>query len=787
MKKSLVFLFLLVSVLTNAQIDLLDIAVTRDIEAEQHAIDDYNEYLEKHPFKQTKFKEVNRFMSRDEKILIIVESELYPLIQDAIATYQEDLFAENLSSILVRFSGTSITNLRTIMQNYFNSDNIIGAIHIGDLPAAWYEMYEDFNNDGVPDDTLMVNFPIDLYFSDLDGFWNDTDNDGKYDEHGGELHPDIWFSRIKADNLTFVDYSESELINRYFERNHQFRNGNLLHSDRALAYIDDSWQNAGNYYQENMETCFDEVVLVNAPNSTTAPDYRANRLPSNYDFIQIHVHSSSTSHYFYFNNGNDYERFYNDELNPINPTAYFYNLFACSNARYEQANNMGSLYLLGNDYCMGTIGSSKTGSMLYFENFYNQLSTNNTFGSAMKNWWEQSVDVYNGPAISWQRSWFYGMVFLGDITLKLNPPRDLFVDGDYVGYEDGSQEHPFSTIQEGIDHAEENASVFVAAGIYYENIVWPATNGINLIGENMETTIIDGNQSGSVIRFEENLAGIIDTSTVIIDFTIRNGSASYGSGIYCCESNPILANVTITGNSASYGGGIYCRESNLILTNVMITDNSASYGGGIYCYYYSNPSLINVTITGNSASSYGGGFFCTYNSNTSLGNCIMWNDSPQEVYFSQNYNANSITIAYSDIQGGEVGVVTNNNGAVYWDAGNIDADPLFIDAENDDYHLTFNSPCINAGNPDSPLDPDGSIVEMGTFYFEINYGDVDGNGEIQIYDASLALQNAVGLIDFNENQILATDVDGDGIIQTYDASLILQYVVGLIDEFPVGD
>ena len=65
------------------------------------------------------------------------------------------------------------------------------------------------------------------------------------------------------------------------------------------------------------------------------------------------------------------------------------------------------------------------------------------------------------------------------------------------------------------------------------------------------------------------------------------------------------------------------------------------------------------------------------------------------------------------------------------------------------------------------------------------YGDVDGNGEVQAYDASLVLQNVIELIDFNENQIFTADVDGNGQIQAYDASLILQYIVGIIDEFPL--
>jgi len=58
---------------------------------------------------------------------------------------------------------------------------------------------------------------------------------------------------------------------------------------------------------------------------------------------------------------------------------------------------------------------------------------------------------------------------------------------------------------------------------------------------------------------------------------------------------------------------------------------------------------------------------------------------------------NTITIAYSDIDGGEEGIETYDNGTVNWLDGNIDADPLFVDAELGDYHLTENSPCIDTG------------------------------------------------------------------------------------------
>ena len=108
----------------------------------------------------------------------------------------------------------------------------------------------------------------------------------------------------------------------------------------------------------------------------------------------------------------------------------------------------------------------------------------------------------------------------------------------------------------------------------------------------------------------------------------------------------------------------------------------------------------------------------------------MWNNTPEEIYFSNSYNPNTITIAYSDIEGGEVGIVTNNNGTVNWLDGNIDADPLFVDAINENYHLSPSSPCIDAGTPDTTglnlpdYDLNGNtrivngIIDMGAYEYQ---------------------------------------------------------------------
>ncbi|MCK4655364.1 MAG: right-handed parallel beta-helix repeat-containing protein, partial [Candidatus Cloacimonetes bacterium] len=283
---------------------------------------------------------------------------------------------------------------------------------------------------------------------------------------------------------------------------------------------------------------------------------------------------------------------------------------------------------------------------------------------------------------------------------------------------------------------------------------------ISLKGESMNSAILDGEGMSRVLYCDN------DNDFSIRDLTIRNGNDEEGGGIYFYQSSPSLENITITNNSASArGGGIYCRSnSNPILENISIINNSASGdGGGIYCTgsdpsllnviiannsasnnsggfscnNFSNPNLENVTITGNTANN-GGGVFCFNSADPVLMNSILWNNSPHEVFFTGAANTNTITISYSDIQGGEAAIVTNDNGTVNWLEGNIDADPLFADTL---YHLSSASPCIDSGNPApiyyDPEDPDNPgfalYPSMGTIINDMGaYGGPNASGWIYV-------------------------------------------------------
>ena len=239
----------------------------------------------------------------------------------------------------------------------------------------------------------------------------------------------------------------------------------------------------------------------------------------------------------------------------------------------------------------------------------------------------------------------------------------------------------------------------------------------------------------------------------LVNVTISDNFAlSSGGGNFCFGSNPSFVNATISGNYAGYnGGGIYCISSNPNLKNVIIKDNSSDNdGGGIYCTHDSNPSLENGTITGNSASTQGGGIYCYGNSNPVLINSILWNDSPEEIFFHEIWDPNTVTISYSDIQGGEAGIVTNNNGIVNWLEGNIDSDPLFFGTGEHPYSLLDDSPCVNAGTSDTTgLNlPEfdlagnprifGGRIDMGAYENQNVIVGIEDNYELQISNFKLS-------------------------------------------------
>jgi len=308
----------------------------------------------------------------------------------------------------------------------------------------------------------------------------------------------------------------------------------------------------------------------------------------------------------------------------------------------------------------------------------------------------------------------------------------------------------YTTIQEAIDDAADGDTVLVSSGTYRENIDFTGKAVTVKSAEGPSVTSIDGGRMGSVVSFKNGEGN----RSVLEGFTVTNGSGTlsgpygYGGGIYCWFSTPTITGNVITGNTANYqGGGIYCisadsflitynticynvshkgggiylsAESNPTIACNTIFDNCAELdGGALYCNWYSNPALVNNDICANTAG-YGGGGIYTYGSSPTVTNSILWdNRAPKgpEIYLGDWLYPSTLSIDYSDVEGGTDSIHVQPQCSLSWGDGMIDVHPAFVLAPKRDYRLLWDSPCIDAGHPDL-LDEDGTRRDMGSHFFD---------------------------------------------------------------------
>jgi hypothetical protein len=120
-------------------------------------------------------------------------------------------------------------------------------------------------------------------------------------------------------------------------------------------------------------------------------------------------------------------------------------------------------------------------------------------------------------------------------------------------------------------------------------------------------------------------------------------------------------------------------ENNTITQNVCTSTSTVATGAGIHAYTGSSVRGNNDIVLDNS---------CT----------------------SGNQISGSYTGTYSCLYTTFPGI------------GNMVDDPEFVDPGIDDFNLLPISPCINAGDPLSPPDPDSTIADIGALYFDCSGG-----------------------------------------------------------------
>ncbi|HIJ53138.1 MAG TPA: hypothetical protein HPP66_08300 [Planctomycetes bacterium] len=283
--------------------------------------------------------------------------------------------------------------------------------------------------------------------------------------------------------------------------------------------------------------------------------------------------------------------------------------------------------------------------------------------------------------------------------------------------ENGTEEHPFDTIQEAIGVAGDGDTVIVLPGYYYENV--------DFMGKDFTLTSTNPNDPSivaSTIITDEGLGGLAVQASDgrLLGFTVSGGisigqwstGTAYSSTVSHCNITsagmaiqinvprsgqavrPIIENNIITGSTGIYIFG-HGNMDGVIRNNVLTSSTGDREGIGV-CYrsHRETPYVVNNIFT---KLKYG--IDLTYTSRLEQRTArICYNN----LYNNQeNYHIDSPPTPLD---------LTGVN-------GNISVSPLFVDYEDGDFHLQSISPCINAGDPEGDYsgqtDIDGEPRVMG--------------------------------------------------------------------------
>ncbi|MEM7147728.1 MAG: choice-of-anchor Q domain-containing protein [Verrucomicrobiota bacterium] len=160
----------------------------------------------------------------------------------------------------------------------------------------------------------------------------------------------------------------------------------------------------------------------------------------------------------------------------------------------------------------------------------------------------------------------------------------------------------------------------------------PITESLTITGnpDFANRVIISGNDNSRIFEISGRGAGVTLENLVIrdgFDAPLGGGILAFGVG------NLYLYNCAVTDCSALGGGGIYVSSTPITLENSSLTNNTAiaGEGGGLGANSQSVVSLLNTTVSGNSATSNGGGLVLLNGTGALINSTITDNTADSDV------------------------------------------------------------------------------------------------------------------------------------------------------------
>jgi hypothetical protein len=303
--------------------------------------------------------------------------------------------------------------------------------------------------------------------------------------------------------------------------------------------------------------------------------------------------------------------------------------------------------------------------------------------------------------------------------------RSIWYVDDNIAYAgDGKAwANAFKTVQQALDSASSGDEIWVKASDYALTEPLVVDKPVKLYGGfagyedqldqrnwRIYTTSLNGQRNTQCLQ-------LIDNAT-IDGFVITKCQGNLGGGVFSTGAKPRFACCKFVENSAGFGGAVYALDSTIEFNTCMFSGNTANQGGAIY-NQNSVTTIGNCTFSGNSVSSGGGAIDNNSGGAVTIVDSILWADKQGSTPNEIEDSVGTVTVTYSDIQGGYAG------------DGNINQNPHFVDAAGGLLALRPTSPCIDAGAGrgfatwDLDLNPrlmdgdgGGAVVDMGAYEYD---------------------------------------------------------------------
>ncbi|MEE9391326.1 MAG: hypothetical protein V3W41_02350 [Planctomycetota bacterium] len=272
-------------------------------------------------------------------------------------------------------------------------------------------------------------------------------------------------------------------------------------------------------------------------------------------------------------------------------------------------------------------------------------------------------------------------------------------------------------------------TVFVVDCLFFNNVAGLGGND-RTGGHGGGLAVIEGiaDVRDSIFRANRAGKGGLPTSSASPATSGGNGGAIYNDGFGILIENCLIENnlageggdhPTTVGGAGGHGGGVAFANIALgfpLVANCVIRGNSVGSGvtnafgvstGGVgsALYFGGLGSVVHCVIVDNApllGAPLAGAIFGDISGSMGVQNSICRGNLPIEISTLGSFHS----VDYCNVEGGFTGT------------GNLDLPPQFVDANNGDYHLDQNSPCIDAGSPTDfsafiPEDLDGDQRVIG--------------------------------------------------------------------------